>query len=186
MTKPRAKWEPSLWPVQREAEVAIPHPSWATRELRAHCAEVYDLGNESIESFGLEQLPAIITNRLEHSLQLQRLQEQMGELAARLERMEESGSAGPVSAVIQTFAPEAYSLVQPINVTITSDGAGAWVATFYDANISASGDNEQEAFESLKSLILDIFESLMQEKPEALGPEPSRQLMVLRSFISGG
>ena len=85
-------------------------------------------------------------------------------------------------AVIQTFEPEPYELLRPITVSISEDGDG-YMATFYDANISTTGDTEQEAFENFKNLILDVFDSLEREPSERLGPEPRRQLAVLRSVL---
>ncbi len=46
------------------------------------------------------------------------------------------------------------------------------MATFYDANFSTTGDTEQEAFENLKSLILEIFDSREREPPSVWGPSP--------------
>ena len=84
--------------------------------------------------------------------------------------------------LLSTFAPEPYELLRPIPISIaTSDDA--YTAGFYDANIHAAGDTEEEAFRNLKSLTLDVFDSLMAEPLEQLGPEPKRQRTVLQSFI---
>lgn len=83
---------------------------------------------------------------------------------------------------ITSFAPEPFSLLRPIKVLVER-GDAAVVASFFDANLSASGDNQQEAFDNLKSLILDTHDSLSAESPERLGPEPKRQLAVLDSFL---
>jgi len=85
---------------------------------------------------------------------------------------------------IRTFAPEPYQLPSPISVSVEEDADGSFLVSFFDANISTTGENEQEAFENLKSLILDVFDSLNREDPAKLGPEPRRQLAVLRRFIS--
>jgi len=108
------------------------------------------------------------------------LEAQVGELSERVTRLE--NRSPHELAVIQTFEPEPYELLRPITVAIVEDGDG-YMATFYDANVSTTGDTEQEAFENLKSLILDVFDSLERERPERLGPEPRRQLAVLRSFL---
>jgi len=108
------------------------------------------------------------------------LEARVGELSHRISRLE--NRAHNELAVIQTFEPEPYELLRPITVAIREDGDG-YMATFYDANISTAGDTEQEAFENLKSLILDVFDSLAREQPERLGPEPQRQMAVLRSFL---
>ena len=83
---------------------------------------------------------------------------------------------------ISTFAPEPYEVLRPIPVLIRPDG-DELVASFVEANINASGETQQEAFESLKSLLLDIFDSLRALPAERLGPEPARRLAVLRDFI---
>jgi predicted RNase H-like HicB family nuclease len=57
-------------------------------------------------------------------------------------------------------------------------------AGFFDANIHASGDTEEEALRNLKSLILDVFDSLSAEPPKDLGPQPARQLAVLNEFVA--
>jgi hypothetical protein len=144
-----------------------------------------DWAEDSVESVEIDQLPVVIANRLEQVLQLRRLEEQVADLADRLEGLEAMGSASSKVATIQTFEPEPYELLKPIGVTIAPDSAGGFVASFFDANVSTTGDNEQEAFGDLKNLILDTLESLSREAPERLGPEPLRQLAVLRSFIRG-
>ena len=83
---------------------------------------------------------------------------------------------------ITTFAPEPYDLLRQIVVVIHPNETGH-TAGFFDANIHASGDTEEEALRNLKSLILDTFDALSAEPPGQLGPEPKRQLAVLREFV---
>lgn len=82
---------------------------------------------------------------------------------------------------INSLQPEPYKLLQPIPVLVQARDE-EWVASFYDANLHASGDTEQEAFDNLRSLILDVFESLTEEKAE-LGVEPARQIAILRTYL---
>ena len=82
---------------------------------------------------------------------------------------------------ISSLQPEPYKLLQAIPVVIQPQEQ-EWIASFYDANLYASGETEQEAFDNLRSLILDVYESLAAEKDE-LGPEPARQIAILKSFI---
>ncbi len=89
---------------------------------------------------------------------------------------------GVIAAAITTFAPKPYELNRPLLVVVQPIGEG-FTASFFDVNIHASGDTEEEAFRNLKSLLLDVFDSLLAESPEKLGPEPKRQLAVLREFI---
>lgn len=114
---------------------------------------------------------------------LQRLENRIADLGARIEHgIEARGTKSTKIVPVQTFAPEPYSLLKPMSVLI-EDSEDGYLASFFDANIGTSGETEQEAFENLKSLVLDIFDSLSREAPERLGPEPARQLAVLRSFI---
>jgi hypothetical protein len=75
---------------------------------------------------------------------------------------------------ITTFAPEPYHILRDIPAVVEPAGDG-FIATFFDSNISTSGDTEVEAVSNLRSLILDTSDSL--------GPEPARQLAVLRVFL---
>jgi dCTP deaminase len=91
-------------------------------------------------------------------------------------------TAAPLWVPITSFAPEPYELLRQPLVVIQQDGEG-YTASLFEANIHASGDTEEEALRNLKDLILDVFDSLSAESPETLGPEPTRQLAVLKEFI---
>ncbi len=90
--------------------------------------------------------------------------------------------AASTIAPITTLAPEPLDLVRDISVVVQPVEHG-FTATFFDVNISTSGDTQEEAVSNLKSLIVDIFKDLESEPPERLGPEPTRQLNVLRAFL---
>lgn len=122
------------------------------------------------------------TDRMEPSTQLQWLKDRVADLSERISRLESATSSSPLRVAIASFAPEPYSLLRPIEVLVEQVD-DSFVASFFDANISASGDNQQEAFDNLKSFVLDIYDSLLAESPERLGPEPKRQLAVLESFL---
>jgi putative addiction module CopG family antidote len=83
---------------------------------------------------------------------------------------------------ITTLAPEPYEILRDIPAVVEPAGNG-FIATFFDGNISTSGDTEVEAVSNLRSLILDIFEYLDCEPSDSLGPELTRQLAVLRVFL---
>ena len=83
---------------------------------------------------------------------------------------------------IGSFKPEPYTLKRPIPVNLQPSGDG-FIATFFDANISTSGETEEEAFSNLRSLLLDTLDSFASKPADDLGPEPTRQLAVLRHFI---
>ena len=106
----------------------------------------------------------------------------MGELQSEIGNPAPPASTG-FWAPITTFAPEPYDLLRQIVVVIHPNESG-YTAGFFDANIHASGDTDEEALRNLKSLILDTFDALSMEPPDRLGPEPKRQLAVLREFIA--
>jgi hypothetical protein len=85
--------------------------------------------------------------------------------------------------MLRHFPGEPYRLLKPISVQIKSLGDDDFLASLSEANIAISGDSPQEAFQSLASHILDVFEILEREE-STLGPEPTRQLAVLREHIA--
>ena len=106
-------------------------------------------------------------------MELQAQQLESATLALRLQ---------PIIVPIVIFAPEPFRLSDPI-WTVVQPIDDSFVATFFDANVSTSGDTQEEAVANLKDLILDIYVDLEEEPEERLGPEPKRQLAVLRSLI---
>lgn len=111
--------------------------------------------------------------QIEHVSRLDRLEEAVRVLSSRTET---------VTVSISTFAPEPYEVLRPIPVLIRPDGE-EFIASFVEANVNASGETQQEAFENVKTLILDVFDSLRSHSPEKLGPDPARRLAVLRDFL---
>ena len=57
-----------------------------------------------------------------------------------------------------------------------------FTATFDEAGISIGGESFRDAFEALVSEILDTFDYFTKHEAE-LGPEPQRQLAILRRYI---
>jgi hypothetical protein len=96
--------------------------------------------------------------------------------------LESAHRIGTIVVPITTLAPEPYRLEKDVPVVVQPAGE-EFIATFFDANISTAGDTQEEAVSNLRSLILDTFEYLQAEPPEALGPEPTRQLGVLKTFL---
>jgi predicted RNase H-like HicB family nuclease len=155
---------------------------WTRRYVVAHEAFRFaePVTVEPTEGPPIHQLSVIIANRLEQVLRLNRLEDQVAELSARVEHL-----TGQVKTVcIHTFEPEPYEILRPVPIVVEPSGE-EFSASFFDANISTSGETEQEAFDNIKNLILDIYDSLTREASDRLGPEPQRQLAVLRSFVRG-
>ena len=83
---------------------------------------------------------------------------------------------------ITTFSPEPFEVINEILVVVqpTDDD---YMASFFDANIHASGDTQEEAVANLKDIMLIMFRRFEKEPSNRLGPEPKRQLAVLRNFL---
>lgn len=75
-----------------------------------------------------------------------------------------------------------YRALEPILLTIEHHPDG-YTASFEAANIHTSGETLIQAAQNLKSLILDIFDSLTAERLDKLGPGPKRQLATLLRYV---
>lgn len=83
---------------------------------------------------------------------------------------------------IEDFGPEPYEAVRRMEVAIRAEQS-AFVASFFPANVHASGDTDQEAFDNLRTLILDTVD-LLTETPEAsLSEELRRQRATLFQYV---
>jgi hypothetical protein len=125
----------------------------------------------------------VVTTR---SVEVSRKPARVGGLQERLRLLEakvnELSKPGSFLVKITTLAPEPYDLVKEISVVVQPSG-GEFLASFFDANVNASGCNEREAVETLKDMLMRRFDYLMGLPAEKLGAGPSKQLAVLRCFI---
>jgi dCTP deaminase len=93
-------------------------------------------------------------------------------------------TAAPAEVVpMRTLAVVGLAVTRDIPVTIQWLDE-SYTATFFDANISMSGDTKEEAFSNLRGMIADLFIDLDAEPADRLGPGPRLQLQVLRSFVA--
>jgi predicted RNase H-like HicB family nuclease len=83
---------------------------------------------------------------------------------------------------IETLEPEPYELVRPVHVVVQPE-EDSYVATFFDANVNASGETQQDAVANLKDMLVTLFERLEKEPRTNLGKGPALQLAVLRSIL---
>lgn len=88
----------------------------------------------------------------------------------------------PFVVPITTLAPEPYEILQEIKAVV-EPADDEFIATFFDANISAGGSNQAEAVANLKDLLISRLEYLGEQPAEKLGPGPTKQIAVLREFI---
>jgi len=86
----------------------------------------------------------------------------------------------PLDIVI-TELESGYSALAPIPIRIERVGDD-YLASFNAANIHTSGETLLEAVRGIKSLILDVFDSLIAEQ-SALGTGPQRQLATLLQYV---
>ncbi|MBM4027620.1 MAG: hypothetical protein FJ280_19785 [Planctomycetes bacterium] len=91
-------------------------------------------------------------------------------------------SAAALLVPIQSLAPEPYEVVKPFQVVVRP-ADGEYIASFFDANLSASGETQAEAVLHLKDVIAAAFEILAEMKEAELGPGPLRQKKTLEEFI---
>lgn len=83
---------------------------------------------------------------------------------------------------IRNFPGEPYAVRSPIPVSIERIDEGDYLASFEEANIASPGITFQEAYQNLAIELLNIFEKFTEEKNN-LGPEPTRQLNILRRYL---
>ncbi len=115
----------------------------------------------------------------QEAVQLEALQNEIVDLKERCELLER---LSPILVPIETFAPEPYEVIKPFHVVVRFQDS-EYIASFFDANLSASGDTQMEAIVNLKDIIIAIFDILTTENEEELGPSPLQQKKVLGEFI---
>ena len=97
-------------------------------------------------------------------------------------RTAESPAEKPVSLTIAEFGTSDYEAVKPIPVTVRNED-GSFVASFFEANIHAAGETDQEAYDNLRSLILDMYDSVAESEESSLAPPLQTQRGVLRTYV---
>jgi hypothetical protein len=83
---------------------------------------------------------------------------------------------------VDSMAPEPLEVVKPFHIVVRRVDE-EYVATFFDANLSASGETDVEAVLNLKDIIAATFVMLRGHEPDQLGPGPRRQLAVLEHHL---
>ena len=94
----------------------------------------------------------------------------------------ELASRQTITVPITSLAPEPLTLRHPIFVVVQPEG-DEFSATFFDANINASGDTQTEAVDNLKEILVSAYRRLSDLGESRLGPGPRKQLAVLRTVI---
>jgi len=90
--------------------------------------------------------------------------------------------ANSIVAQITTLEPKPFVVLNPISVVLQEVDTNSAIASFFDANINASGHSIPDAYEALKDAIVSTYKAYTRHEAE-LGSEPRRQLAVIRKFI---
>jgi hypothetical protein len=118
----------------------------------------------------------LVAAKQRDAIRLQKLEERVEELAKQIK------NCGAIHVSITSLAPEPYELLKPIQVVVQPNDA-EFIASFFDANVNASGDTETDAVANLKEIMLSVFAYLIGQPEGRLGIGPRRQVAVLREFI---
>jgi len=86
------------------------------------------------------------------------------------------------SARIGILEREPYEVIKPFQAVVRVQGED-YIATFFDANLSASGETQAEAIYNLKDVIVGVFDILDIKDESELGPGPAQQKKTLQEFI---
>ena len=116
---------------------------------------------------------------LKLQLAVKELVQQNKALLHRVEKLEKAEKS--VMVPITTLDPEPFELIRDLPVVVVREDDG-YLATFFDAGIGMTGDSREEAVANLRLLLVDMFDDFETHEAQ-LGPEPERQLAVLRIFI---
>ncbi len=133
-----------------------------------------------------EKLSQALTNFVKVTkprlLELARLEAHEREIMLLKDRCVNLERTAPVILPVQSLAPEPYEIIKPFHVVVRAED-DEYVASFYDANLAASGESREEAFANLKDTIVATYVILESYEKNQLGPGPTHQLEVLRAFI---
>ena len=107
------------------------------------------------------------------------LESRLEEMQERIEKLEQRRS---LFVRLHTFDPEPFDLLSPVEIVVEQDGED-YNASFFDANVHASGCNEFEAIANLKENLLSRFDYLDRVPAEKLAKPLRQQIAVLRQFV---
>jgi hypothetical protein len=110
---------------------------------------------------------------------LKTLEKAILELRYAVRRLEERRT---IHVPVETLAPDTLVLLKPITIVVQPDD-DQFIATFFDANINASGDTQVEAVDNLKATVCSQFRRFSELGEDRLGPGPAKQLATLRGVI---
>lgn len=129
----------------------------------------------------LQNFTLVLKSRFHELLKLEGLKREIIILKERVNKLE---SDKAYRIYLETLEPEPYLVAKPLNIHIRFC-EDEFIASFHDANLSTSGDTQEEAYDNLKEVIITIYNTLNRHEDSELGPGPLRQKKILNSFIKG-
>jgi len=173
------------WHGTAHAHFRMAAHEWAVLDKSGFFNQVYTLDPNVVElawqlneqfrtAFGYTQRAQELCQRLE------KIESTLSALVTRLDR--NSNPRQSLLIPIQSFAPEPYDVIIPFTVVVTSADDG-YEAGFFEGNLFASGDTEEEAVRNLKSIMIETYDELGRLGDSKLGPEPLRQKQILARLI---
>lgn len=148
--------EPAPWRFHSKVHEDWPSPPYAIPNASAEPMLI----PEAVDfTQALKLVAAEFEQRLGAASRIALLEKQVAELRACLAELK---STQPIIVPVEGVDLDPFEIIKPFSVVISPD-ENEWVATFFSANISSSGDNPVEAFSNLKELILMTFEMLESE-----------------------
>lgn len=103
------------------------------------------------------------------------------QLEEEVENIHDQLNRRSVIVPIQSFEPFEFEVTKPI-LAVVQEEDGVFIASFFDANINASGESQLDAIEMLKDMIVSSYQ-ILETNEKILSTEPQRQLAILRNFI---
>lgn len=127
----------------------------------------------------VQELSNNVVEKWRETLKIEVLTKELLIIKNRIEHLEDTVS---VVLPIDSLAPEPFQVVKTIKAVVRQS-RGEYIATFYDASLSASGETDTEAVLNLKDMIVGTYEMLSNHGRGRLSPTLERQFDVLVSFI---
>ena len=87
-----------------------------------------------------------------------------------------------VCVPIRSFAPEPFEVLVPIDVLISPEEDG-FQAAFLEMNLHAFGESREEAYQNIKSVILEAYQRLRDFPDNRLGRSMRRQKVLLNHHL---
>jgi hypothetical protein len=177
--------------LDRTSELLISTTDWNSGDIHRILAgnvfgsnylPVYGTSLWSDADFAMQQVPSLfqiqqqlwnIENRQKHiEAILSMVQRQLGEIKAHRTFV----------VPLITLSPEPYILDTQIPVVVEGEDDN-FTATFYEANIAASGDTISDAIANFKETLVMQYEFLEKTAKEKLGPLPRRQWEIIQNLL---